>query len=53
MYLDGTYKFSRIIINGNRVTIPKDVMNSNGWNIGTEIIVTFEPATKKLKGIEV
>lgn len=45
------YQFKRLIIDGNRVTIPNDVMKSNDWDVGMEITVTFEPNTKNIKGI--
>lgn len=51
MYFPISYSFPRSIIEGNRVTIPHDVMKANGWNVGTEIIVTFEPKQKEIKGI--
>lgn len=46
-----TYRFKRTIIDGNRVTIPKDTMDSNEWKVGTEIIVTLEPIITPIKGI--
>jgi hypothetical protein len=51
MYFPQKYQFKRIIINGNRVTIPIDAMESNGWKVGDNIIVTFEPENKEIKGM--
>ena len=51
MYFPQQYQFERSIIDGNRVTIPNDVMKSNKWKIGDKIIVTFEPEKKEIKGI--
>lgn len=51
MYFPQKYQFERSIIDGNRVTIPNDVMKSNKWKVGMIIVVTFEPLQKKIKGI--
>ncbi len=51
MYYTGSYTFPRKIIDGNRVTIPKDVMVAKGWKVGDQILVKFESIKSPIKGI--
>ena len=49
--MQSEYTFTRKIISGNRVTVPKVVTDQWRLSNGDEIIVTFKLKSKNVKGI--
>ena len=51
MYYNNKYTFTRTIISGGRVTVPKVVLKELNVKEGGELKVTFELNEKEIKGI--